>query len=78
MDSNTYSESVARNAATAIKASGSSLAAIAETSGIPRSTLERKLRGVGSLTVREVKALADALGVTAQALTTVIAAEIAA
>lgn len=79
MDSKTYSQAVARNVLAAIRTSGLSFAAVAEASGVPRSTLDRKLRiGVGDLTVREVKSLADALGTTAQALTTVVAVEVAA
>lgn len=39
-----------------------SVLALAKASGIPNTTLDRKLRGIGDLTMREAAALAAALG----------------
>lgn len=73
MDSATYSAQVAENVKTAIKASGRSVLSVAEATGIPRPTLDRRLRSNGGspFSVREVKDIAIELGLTAAALLTV-------
>lgn len=45
-----------------------SVLALAKATGIPNTTLDRKLRGIGDLTIREAAACAAALGTTLSAL----------
>ncbi|MFF2623017.1 helix-turn-helix domain-containing protein [Oerskovia jenensis] len=71
MDSNHYASAVAANIEAARREIGLSTVALAASSGIPRTSLDRKLNRHGSFTVREIKALATALGSTALALSTV-------
>jgi transcriptional regulator with XRE-family HTH domain len=52
----------------AIAASGRSLVDISEATGIPRTTLLRRLTGRSPFTVEELGALATELGTTAHAL----------
>lgn len=70
MDSATYSALVAENVENAIEAAGRSVLSIAESTGIPRSTLDRRLKSNGgsAFSVREVKAIAIELEVTAAEL----------
>lgn len=80
MDSTTYAAAVASAVERAIRQAGKSVAGIAAETGIPRTTLDRRLRsgGLSALSVSEVKAIADVLGVTAASLLTVtVAAEVA-
>ena len=70
MDSATYSALVAENVENALEAAGRSVLSIAESTGIPRSTLDRRLKSHGGspFSVREVKAIAIVLGITAAEL----------
>lgn len=74
MDSTTYAAQVADNIRQAISSHGSTIREAAERAGIPSTTMNRRLasHGESPFTIREVKALADALGVTASSLTVVI------
>lgn len=73
MDSNSFARAVAENVEKAIDRSGLSLLAAAKKAGIPYTTLDRRIKsgGLSPFTVREVKAIADALGRTANDLLTV-------
>lgn len=75
MDSTDYAAAVAANIATAAERAGISVSALATTTAIPYSTLQRRLtsNGLSSFSVREIKAIADALGTTARDLITVYA-----
>lgn len=70
MDSTTYAARVAANIETAISAAGRSVVSVSAATGIPRSTLDRRIRSQGGspFSVREVKAIADELGITAASL----------
>ncbi|MFF3065946.1 helix-turn-helix domain-containing protein [Oerskovia sp. NPDC057915] len=70
MDSNHYASAVAANIETARRQSGLTKLSLAASSGIPRTSLDRKLNGRGDFTVREITALATALGTTPHALVT--------
>lgn len=75
MDSMSYAAAVAANIESAIKARGMTVLSVSQSSNIPRTTLERRLRSEGAspFTVREVKQIAEALGISAAHLTTVYA-----
>lgn len=64
MDSITYARQVADNVRDAIEQSGKSVLAIAEQTGIPRTTLLRRLDSpeTSPLTAVEIGRLADATG----------------
>lgn len=78
IDSIQYSQAVAAKVDAARETAGLSVLALSEQSGVARSTLDRKLKGVGDFTVREIKALATALGLTAADLTVIHTATAAA
>lgn len=65
---NDTSHRIARAVSQAIQAADLSVNAVATRSGIPQSTLDRKLKGVGTLDVAELGLIADALGLTIAAL----------
>lgn len=69
MDSNQYSQKVTEKVITLRKAVGKSVLALSEEAAIPYTTLDRKLKAGGDFSIREIKALASALGVTAAELT---------
>lgn len=80
MDSTTYAAAVAQTVERAIRQAGMTIAGVAAATGIPRTTLDRRLRsgGLSALSVSEVKAIADVLGVSAASLLTItVAAEVA-
>lgn len=63
MDTPQYVAEVARRVAEAIEAGGQSQLRIAEATGIPRTTLIRRLSGTSSFTVAELSSIASVLGV---------------
>lgn len=67
MDTNTYPRQVSETVAEAMMAQGWSEKSMAETTGIPRVTLRRRLAGA-AFNVAELAAIADALGTTVSAL----------
>lgn len=67
MESTDYSRSVAEAVNEIRRDSKISVLALANAAGIPNTTLDRKLRGIGDLTIREAAALAAALGTTLSA-----------
>lgn len=73
MDSTTYAAEVAANIQNQIKAAGLSVLSVAQATGIPYTTLTRRLasNGLAPFTVREVKVIADHLGTSASDLLTV-------
>jgi DNA-binding phage protein len=75
MDSTQYAAAVAANVEKSIAAAGRSVLSVALETGIPRTTLDRRLRsnGVSPFSVTELKLIADLLGTTARDLTTVYA-----
>jgi uncharacterized protein (DUF302 family) len=77
MDSTSYAAQVAANIEKAIGDAGLSVLGIERETGIPRSTLQRRFKsnGLSPFSVAEVKAIANATGTTAAALTTVYAAD---
>lgn len=74
MDSTTYAAEVADNIRRAIAAHGESIADVAYKSGIPTTTMHRRLASNGGspFSIREIKAIANTLDVTASSLTVVI------
>lgn len=56
-----WSERIATNVRRAIKASGYTEHKIANLAGIPKSTFDRRVRGVNPWTTDELEAVADAL-----------------
>ena len=62
-DANSVGRAIAELVSTAIQASGMPLNRLAEETGIPRSTLKRRLAGGSYFDVVELARLADALGV---------------
>lgn len=75
MDSMQYAAAVADNVSRAIEASGKSHLSLAQETGIPRTTLDRRLRSSGGspFSVSELKDIADVLRVDVASLTTVYA-----
>ncbi len=75
MDSTQYAAAVAANVETAINQATPrrSVQSIVLETGIPRTTLDRRLRSNGHspFSVAELKLIADVLGTTANALSTV-------
>lgn len=67
---NDTSHRIARAVSAAIKRAGLSENAVATRSGIPQTTLNRRLAGISPLTVIELAAIAEVLGVTVAALIT--------
>lgn len=63
------SAEVSRRVASALAAAGISQRAASEQTGIPLSTLSRRLAGASPLTVTELACLADLLGTTIPTLT---------
>ena len=70
MDSNGYALAVTANVEEARREAGLSLLSLSAASGIPRTSLDRKLNHHGHFTVREICSLATVLGTTACALST--------
>lgn len=68
IDGSAYAEAVASQVAEALSVRGVTVAEASEQSGIPRSTLERRLGGDSPLSLYELKALADVCGTTAASL----------
>jgi Na+/phosphate symporter len=60
----TFPQVVAANVGTAIRAAGESVKGVAESTGIARVTLIRRLSGVTPFTVAEIAAIANHLHVT--------------
>ena len=73
MDSTDFAAAVAANISEASASAGMSVSALAVATLIPYSTLQRRLssNGLSPVSVSELKAIADALGVTAASLATV-------
>ena len=73
MDSTTYAAAVAAKIRTAIEEKGISVLSVATSTGIPRTTLDRRFKsdGAAPFTVREIKKIANILGISASELTTV-------
>lgn len=73
MDSTQYAAAVARNVDEALRRANRSVLATAAATGIPRTTLDRRLRSSGGspFSVAELKALADFTGTTVRDLATV-------
>ena len=63
MDTRSFSEIVAKRVEAAITQSGETQLGVALATGIPRSTLARRLSGYSPFTVSELSAIATALGV---------------
>lgn len=82
MDSTEYAAAVAAKVEHAMHAAHETQASLAEKTGIPRTTLQRRLtsHGIHPFNVRELRDVAKALGTTAAELTTVyaVAREVAA
>lgn len=55
---------VAQRVVAAMEATGATVKGLAHDSGVPRSTLQRRLLGRSSFTVDELDAICDALGIT--------------
>lgn len=68
MDTISYQRGVASQVAEAIESHGSNAFAVSEGTGIPRSTLNRRLTGVSPFTVAEVASIAAFLGVDVRTL----------
>lgn len=68
MESTDYSRSAAEAVNEIRREAKISVLALAKATGIPNTTLDRKLRGIGDLTIREAAAIAAALGTTLSAL----------
>lgn len=62
MDTNQVAQQVARSVGDHISAAGETHLGIAEATGIPRSTLMRRLAGTTPFTVAELAAIAATLG----------------
>lgn len=60
---------VAKKVVAAIEAGGQTELGIAEATGIPRVTLRRRLQGLNSFTVAELKAIATVLDIKVSDLT---------
>lgn len=77
MDSNQYSAAIAAKIEKAIEASGETRHSVAQKSGVPYQTLNRRFASEGGspFTVREVKRIADVLGISAHELTLVYVTE---
>lgn len=77
MDSTEYAAAVANQIREAIDSVGETQVSISEKTGIPRTTLQRRLVGDGihPFTMREVKEIALVLGTTAKDLATVYETE---
>ena len=73
VDSTTYAAAVAAKIRTAIEEKGISVLSVATSTGIPRTTLDRRFKsdGAAPFTVREIKKIANILGISASELTTV-------
>lgn len=71
MDSTTYSRKVAEKINTLRKTARLSVNGLAAQSAIPYSTLDRKLKGGGDFSVREIKEIATALNISAAELTVI-------
>ncbi|RZS61653.1 hypothetical protein EV386_1963 [Xylanimonas ulmi] len=80
MDSTSYAAAVAANVERAILGAGLTVPGVARVTGIPRTTFARRLAsdGFSPFSVAEVKAIANAVGTTAAALTTVYTEPVAA
>lgn len=63
-----YAEAVAAAVRAAIEEAKTNTFQVATATGIARSTLERRLLGVTPFTVRELKAIADHLGIPSASL----------
>lgn len=63
MGTNTFSDAVAERVTAAITAVGETQLGVSEKTGIPRSTLMRRLSGVTPFNTDELDAIARALGV---------------
>lgn len=68
MDTITYQREVATQVADAIKSHDATAFAVSEGTGIPRSTLNRRLTGASAFTVAEVAAIAAFLEVDVRTL----------
>ncbi|MGC0144424.1 helix-turn-helix domain-containing protein [Pseudactinotalea sp. Z1732] len=68
MDTHRMAGEVARNVSQAIVTQGQTKQRIAEVTGIPYSTLSRKLLGRSEFTFTEIALVADALGVSPASL----------
>lgn len=64
----TYNEALAAVVEQAIADGGQSQNGIAEATGIPRTTLIRRLRGHQSFTAEELHGIANVLGITVRSL----------
>jgi transcriptional regulator with XRE-family HTH domain len=70
MDTNPYSQSVADAVKAAMTEAGYTELGLSEASGIPRVTLRRRLQGTYPFNVVELAAIAAALGISIEDLTT--------
>lgn len=70
MDSRAYDKQLADNVAAAIKRANKSVHGVAVEAGVPPTTLDRRLRSAGDspMTIRELKRVADVLGVSVASL----------
>lgn len=75
MDSTEYTEAVTEAIGQARNEAGMSVLALSRESGIPYSTLDRKLKGHGDFTMRETFNLAAALKVPVARFTNIPAPE---
>ncbi|MHB1063567.1 MAG: helix-turn-helix domain-containing protein [Georgenia sp.] len=77
MDSTQYAAAVADNVSGAIDTAGKSHLSLAQETGIPRTTLDRRLRsnGASAFSVSELKDIANVLGIKVASLTTVYEAD---
>ena len=71
MDSIQYSQAVSAKVNQAREDAGLSVLSLSEKTGIPRSTLDRKIHGHADFSVREIKAIAIALNTSAANLTVI-------
>lgn len=60
----TPNQEVARNIAAAITLKNRSKKSVAESAGIPLTTFNRKIRGQADITVTDICAVADVLGIS--------------
>lgn len=68
MDSTDYSRRTTEAVNQIRREASISVLALSKATGIPSTTLDRKLRGIGEFTIREASAIAAALDLTLSAL----------
>lgn len=77
MDINRYAKAVAHATYAAMVAGGETQLGLSEKTGIPRTTLARRLAGSSPFTVAELAAIADVLGIPVISLVTPVQTAVA-